>query len=522
MIKETQKTNKVAPKVPLTTEIFKDRDLPPFIKENEYFKTKGVPFKKVFRSVGLANFKEACSLSKPLLDLKKENFVSNLIAVMHDGLIKARDEAMTTADRIQFLLFGEEKTAQLEKIDNIYNLLVLVRNLIPQIDTYNNTYEKVVQTSDGKIVLRLVDNVCDRNNNPVFKKNESFFKVFKKLQERFAANNINFLNLEQSEAFKTFGAENVPNKSYMVCFSAEGSEGAWDILTMSMRGIKSCQRWDGDYPRCLIGSILSRYVGVIYITSGADFEGRGTKMMRRSLVRFVMDADEGKPCIVIDRVYPQTTNSDTDEEALKIFMNAIKSKTSLPVYFAPTLGSKVKHFYVPFEKVRAEMPERDWTYQDTPIKNSLDFKLHTLASSSNEDFNRYVNCFKSKLITHMGEYFRNVLNNSIKVDSEIAKTIANIRLNFSIDKFNEQLIKLIFDRAQYNYSNNNNPREAYHKSLIQMALTLKNIRSAQEQNINNHIDSATSRKVDHKAFCDFLFQKVILDCIKIEMKSILQ
>lgn len=508
----------------LTTEIFKNRkDLPTFITDHKLFRTP-TKISKIFPSIGLKNFKEPCELVKPLIDLKKENFVSSLITAMLNGLIAARDEAMTVGDRIQFLLLGDDREGQLAKIDDVYNLAMLIKNLIPQIDTYNNAYERVVQTSDGKIVLRLVEEVCDKNGKPVFRKNESLFKVFSKLREQFTAHNLNFIDLEQTQEFKTFCSENVPNKKYQVVFSSDGPEGAWDILTMSMRGIKSCQRWDGDYPRCLIGSILSKFVGIIYITSGADYEGRGPKMMRRALVRYAIDADEQKPCLLIDKLYPLPaagTGADVDEEALQIFKKTLESKTSLPVLFAPQLGQKVRHFYVPFEKIRAEVSERDWTYQDTPLKTNLDFQLHVLASASNEDITRYINCFKVKLVTHMGERIRNILNNKQPVNVEIARTISNIRLNSSIDKFNDQIIKFIFDRFIVNVPKTlTDPRDYYRKYLIQLALNLKTIKQAQYANIIAHIDQCTSRSVNHQEFCDFLFD-TIKSIIAQELKTIM-
>lgn len=529
---ETKKMTKPSHQF-LTTDLFKGRkDIPPFIADHRAFKTP-LKVSKIFPSIGLVNFKEPCELSKPLLDLKKENFVSALITAMVNGLAAARDEAMSFGDRIQFLLTGEERAAQLAKVDDVYNLVVLIRNLLPQIDTYNNAFEQIVQTSEGKIVLRLVSEVCDRNGKPAFRKNESLFKVFAKLREQFTANNLNFINLEQAPEFKSFCAENVPNKKYQVVFSSDGPEGAWELLTMSMRGIKSCQRWDGDYPRCLIGSVLSKFVGIIYITSGAESEftvnmngreitGSGLKMMRRALVRYVIDADAGTPCLIIDRMYPLQQGQDVDEESLRVFLEALKSKTSLPIHYSPQLGSKVKHFYVPYEKIREELPERDWTYQDTPLKTNLDFQLHLLTSSSNEDITRYINCFKVKLVTQMGEHFRDILTNNIRVDDEIGRTIANIRLNSSIDKFNETMSQFLFNKVQWvPPTNMADPRECYRKYLIQLALNLKDVRNSQQASINAHIDIVTSRAVNHKIFCDYLFQTVILGCIKQELKSVI-
>lgn len=61
----------------------------------------------------------------------------------------------------------------------------------------------------------------------------------------------------------------------------------WDIATMSMRGIKSCQGWSSSHRSCLIGSVVDPYMGVAYITDGKTFEGRGPRMLVRSVVRLV-------------------------------------------------------------------------------------------------------------------------------------------------------------------------------------------------------------------------------------------
>lgn len=534
----------------LLADLFKGRkDIPSFVLKHRLFQSvnkteeKSHKYSKIFPAIGLHNFKEPCDLSKPLLDLKKENFVSALIVAMLNGVVKAKDDARSIGDRVQFLLVGAERDALLAKVDDVYNLAHLCQGIATQIDTYNNTYEKCVQSSDGKIVLRLIAEVADRNGKAIFRKNESLFKVFAKLRDAFAANNLEFFNLEQSNEFKTFCAENLPNKKYLVCFSADGVDGAWDLLTMSMRGIKSCQRWDGDYPRCLIGSIVSKYVGIIYISSGAEYEftykspeggagditSKGLKMMRRSLVRYAIDVDEGKPCLIVDRMYPTPQQgAEVDEETLKVFMNAIQSKTSLPVYFAPSLGNKIKHFYVPYEKIREEMPERDWTYQDTPLKTNIDFQLHVLASATTEDVNRYISSFRAKLITQIGEIFRDIINKNIKVEEEVEKTVKNIKLNLAVDRFSDTLVKTIFNAHPYFYAHPyhsnipdiTDPRNSYRKYLMGLLLALRTIQVARSADISAHIANSTSREVNHKIFGDFLFRKLIADCIKQEVKTI--
>lgn len=507
----------------LSTEVFKSKKdaLPGFISDHKVFK-QPIKLSKIFPSIGLKNFKEPCDLVRPPIDLKKENYITALITVMHNALIAARDEASNFGDRIQYLLLGEEQKNELAKLDEVYNLVLLVKGVIPQIETFNNSFERIVQTNpEGRIELRLVEDVLSSKGKKVFGKGSSLFSVFAKLREQFTANGLNFINLDQLNEFKTFNAENVPNKKYMVVFSSDGEDGAWDILTMSMRGIKSCQRWDGDYPRCLIGSVVSKFVGIIYITSGADFEGRGAKMMRRSIVRYAIDADAGKPCILVDKMYPAGAGEEIDKETQKIFIKTLSDKTKLPVYFAPSLGNKLRHFYIPFEKIREEIPERDWTYQDTPLKTDVDFKLRALTSAQNEDGMRYINAFKAKFVAQMGEYFRKIVNNDYPVDGETYRTIANIRLNSSFDHFNEGLSKYVFQRIPPP-KDISDPKDRYKKYLIWLALNLKGIRQTNIGNLKSFIDTSVSRTVDHVAFSDFLFFKLIKDIIFQEIKNILK
>ena len=110
--------------------------------------------------------------------------------------------------------------------------------------------------TEGKVVLKLISSIPDeKEGKNIFRRDEPLFRIFNAVKERCLTLGIPLLNLETTEPFKIFSKENMPNKDYSMLFSSEGEAGAWDIATMSMRGIRSCQRWDGEYPRCLIGSI---------------------------------------------------------------------------------------------------------------------------------------------------------------------------------------------------------------------------------------------------------------------------
>ncbi len=276
---------------------------------------------------------------------------------------------------------------------------------------------------------------------------------------------------------------------------------------MSMRGIKSCQRWDGEYHRCLIGSILSKYVGIIYLTSGSDFGGLGTKMMRRCLVRYAIDMTESKPCILIDRMYP--SESGVNEEALKAFTNAIKSRTSLPVYYAPTLSeaSKTRCFYIPFEKRRTEIPAKDWTYQDIPLKTNIDYKLHVLTTAHNEDYEYYVSAFKNNLSHHLSSTLRKITSNELNVSPLVKQMVSNIRMYLSINTLIEQFSKFILSGMPYQLDHQNNMeiKALYRKFLFKTASQIKKNQQLQKVNLNGLLNQfSTSANSDHTEFVEFM------------------
>lgn len=95
-------------------------------------------------------------------------------------------------------------------------------------------------------------------------------------------------------------SKKIPKLNYKVCFSASGEKGAWDIATMSMRGIDSCMNWDTHQSNSLVGSLLDPYVGVVYITDNKE-TSYGTNMLARAVVRIVINRD--KPVLQIDSLY---------------------------------------------------------------------------------------------------------------------------------------------------------------------------------------------------------------------------
>lgn len=134
---------------------------------------------------------------------------------------------------------------------------------------------------------------------------------------------------KQKRIFPKLGLKNCSKKlgKNRIVFSSEGNQALWDIATMSMRGISSCQRWSSNLKTHLIGSMIDPCVGIIYITSGKDTK-YGTRMMKRALVRFVVDKYTAKPALLLERVYPHDRNKPLSQASTyRLFIDFLKKKT---------------------------------------------------------------------------------------------------------------------------------------------------------------------------------------------------
>jgi len=523
--KETKKSQQQLKKISVSTELFKDKTIPAFIRDHSLFRTP-TKISKIFPSIGLPNFCDKVKIDKPFENIKKEGgYVFNMLLKMSQSLGKARDDASMLADKFQYLVSREEREANRAKINDLYFMSKVLGLLASYTDPYDGVIlNGTVHSNEGKIVLKLaIDIPSEKEGKNIFRKHEPLFRIFNALKDQCAALDIPFVNLETTDAFKIFSKENMPNKEYSVIFSSEGEAGAWDIATMSMRGIKSCQRWDGEYPRCLIGSILSKYVGIIYLTSGVKSEDHptyanlGTKMIRRCVIRYAIDDDEGQPCILIDKMYPEY-----DKEVCAIFTKSLQERTKLPVHYAPELGNKIRHIYTPSEKVRNEVSNREWSYQDTPLKSKEDINVYCLLNNNKEEIERDVLGFKANLPLFFASKMEQVYNGNIIVNDEIKKTIKNIRMNVAFTPFCNALTSgAIFPLFPPTDSKNYRDSKSYYrKYLMDILMNRKKVFTRATGTIKVHVQAHTSRTVDMNLFTEYLFS-LIVEFIKIEMKKVI-
>jgi len=161
--------------------------------------------------------------------------------------------------------------------------------------------------------------------------------------------------------------EMLKNKNLKIVFSGTGGKGLWDIATMSMRGINSCQRWENLHATALIGSLVDPYAGIIYLTDQTH-TSYGTNMVRRSVVRFVVNKKNRRPAIMLERIYPHDYNSGvSDYITLGAFTDFIQKKTKnkFPVIYGEfTESSK---YFIPITKPVSQLETASRSYRDSKI-----------------------------------------------------------------------------------------------------------------------------------------------------------
>lgn len=332
----------------IAADMFSGKDIPEWISEHPAI--KGRKIKKVFPGAGLPNFKEKVELPAESM---APSFNSPLIA---STVIGIQAQVISTEDIIKaaFRTFLDSTREKREKKDLkpeekviFYKELEILEkeksNIVRMLEHFSNIVvdsDLVKGLPDGRAKLVVVEPIMLKDKN-IAREGETIFKAYGKVKIIVDSylDKLGFPTrmkaLDSIPAVQEFNTKNVPmaKEDLYVVFSSSGEEGAWDIATMSMRGIRSCQMWEssvgeGTHRPCLIGSVASRYVGIIYLTSGKDFEGRGSKMIRRCIVRFGLDTSKGgnQPVIILDKMY------DSHHPVIAgLFLNALKKRSKYPV-----------------------------------------------------------------------------------------------------------------------------------------------------------------------------------------------
>ncbi len=458
-----------------TTDLFKGKVLPPFLKGHPFFTTP-TKVTKVFSSVGMPNFKEETNIAKCMVDVKKEgSYVWNLMQDISSVCNRAKGQIGLSSLKIQFLAPLEERLAKKTKLNEVAQvvsaLTVLAESCDPRSIHAFHATSGIVSSNGGKVDLRLHANIMNGEGKVIHKAGLPIFRLYNQLREKCIEHGVpqnDIQTLDAIESYKIFSKENIPNKKYQIVFSAEGEEGAWDLITMSMRGTRSCQRWDGEYPKCLIGSVVSKFVGIVYLTSGVsadpygEYGSLGTKMMRRSIVRYAYDKDAGSPCLVMDRMYPAE-----DEEIIKTFIEKLAEKSKMPVHYGPRLQNKTRHIYIPNEKITNRITAREKSYQDTALRTKCELDAHLLTHNQTE-IEKYSQRIQSNFALFLSTKFEDIQynNTNVQVDPNLKKIVNNFTLSAPYSVIAETLVQAIFAGFNPPTTNEYYSIRAYNKDYL--------------------------------------------------------
>jgi hypothetical protein len=517
----------------LSTELFTGKVVPQFIKDHKLFNSP-VPIQKIFPSVGLPNFNEGVKIQKSMTEIRKENgYVLNLLTVMHANITSAIAIMETKMGAMQFLVTAEKREANRALVENQNYWCCLAKEVVKGCDPTNkDVVQTGIELNNGLVELKLLNNIVNEaNKKTVYGKGASLIGTYNKLRVSLMEIDIPMQDIEQVEQFKIFCKENIPNKLFEVIFSSTGQEGAWDLLSMSMRGIRSCQRWQGEYPRCLAGSILSKFVGMIYITSGAPAESHpsedtgtgkhpafpslGTKMMRRCVVRYAVNADENRACIIVDKMYPEY-----DKDILEIFMRILKSKTKLEVLYAPELAksNKLRHIYTPSEKIREDILHREASYQDTVLRSKDDMNVAFL-NIQKEEVERDTKVLVAKLELYMANCLSDIYDGVMSVDPEIKKIVRNIRMVVSYSAFSAGLIKTIIANFRMPKSNGIYDNKTYYKKYLrEFIIHRKETFANSKSYIAENASQFSSTSSNFELLASFVFS-IVVKFVKQEIRK---
>lgn len=340
-----------------------NKPYPLWIKEHKVF--KNLPkIEKIFSQIGLSNFTQGIKVASLAQAKTQATYLVNDI----DSYVNEKISNLRLELNSYQSVSGRDRNEKCHKIQYTTNVLLSIQLLLLRRD--------LITVVDGTVVISLPADLFDgTSTTPLFKKGESFFKILNKINLLLGEIKETYkITYETCASFKDFSRLNLPNKEYMMTFSSTGEDGAWDIATSSMRGITSCQTWTAPQSRGLIGSITSKYVGIVYVSGTVDYQPYGKQMIFRSIVRLIINKTTGSPALYLDAVYP-AYNPDMFAPVKAV----LEQRSGLKVYsynIADEKADVLRSFNILSEPSRDFLKEGEFSYMDTPIlllnkKNSL-------------------------------------------------------------------------------------------------------------------------------------------------------
>jgi len=347
---------------------------PVFTKQKAFEDFPRETITKVFKDYGLSDFKSKIKVQADEQEIYRQfyDFISSHLYAAGDEL---RSTTVWLFNRVPE--FKDNKSLQTE-IANLVNVVDDLRTAVG--DTLNLSPE----------TPRLLSNIQSDDKKIRYDKGMSWVKVYNNFKKRLDKLQRHPLilprgswetdimpDITKSKAFKDFSKRG----KFTLIFSTKLE----DLVGISNRGITSCQSLfceNGEpvtqlesYKEQLVGTILSRYIGVVYVASGSEYKGRGSRMLYRCLVRLVYDIENDEPKIVVDKMY-----GGHNEDLMKEIVRELGERATIPVLSISDVES-LEH-YSPHEE---EIPSRYTSYQDSPLGRSVKRMLQLKKSEDAEE-----------------------------------------------------------------------------------------------------------------------------------------
>ncbi len=400
-----------------SVDILDQKGAPNWLRNHPVLKNKP-KIKKIFPHIGLNSFREEVKLEINQIDKRK--IVEDVLNEISSTIISLRVTIATWSDELEYDYPRNEHKEIVSKLNNFHKILYTLSTVIVR-SIYSNDE------------LTLIDEVKEGTYH--FRKGEKIFRVYGKIKKIYS-------ELCNESPIKTYCNHSMPDinnipevkkynnllgdNKYYIVFNSDDN-GTWDVCTMSMRGITSCQSWDyeteGDrkpLQNALIGSILSKYIGIIYLTSGSKMV-LGEKMLKRCVVKFVTHKNTKIPYIVIDRMY-----DSYDTSIMKLFVDTLQKHTHVKVLDYATAYASNNDEDQPIPKEDLKLPpeneiedldDHELPYQDTPFQ-----RKQNLRKEYPKEENRYLTqekkteAIKEKKMDAINSFNNNLMTIGFKIE----------------------------------------------------------------------------------------------------------
>lgn len=324
----------------------------------------------------------------PAFKNKKENTVFKIFDKF--GIKDFREEITDTSavDNFKSLLINDlsnvdATAATLPESIHISQLREVVHGLI------NELSSPIVWNSNKH---RITKQVSSKDKRFRIDAGTSVVKAYNIVKVHAERLNIFIKSIEDTNQFKNYSKRG----QLTIVFSSKPE----DIAAMSSRSEwGSCQtlRDDRGLNACLIGSTLSKFVGIMYVTSGSDYMGRGEKMIARSLIRFAVDTTNRKPSLIIDEMYP--SHSETLSNIMK---TTLSKRTSVQIFDVTELSysNDFARFRIPSEKI----PFMEYSEKSYLDKQELFTDKESVIKNPERFCNEYISSVSGWLALKMADF----------------------------------------------------------------------------------------------------------------------